>query len=73
MKIRTQDGNGIYEFGSVWIGRHQHGSVICSRSFGESTAAMLGVYEDEARARGVLQDIDTYYQKGKKIFYMPET
>lgn len=71
MKIYSQDGTGIYEFGSVWIGKHPTYSIICGRSYSEENAVILGTYSDIARARGVLFDIDTAYQKGKSIFYMP--
>lgn len=72
MKICSQDRTGIYEFGSVWIGKHPACSIICGRSYSEKDAVILGAYSDPARARGVLMDIETAYQKKKSVFYMPE-
>lgn len=71
MKIRSQDGTGIYEFGSAWIGKHPVCHIICGRSYSEKDAVILGVYEDAARAKGVLMDIITAYEKEMSIFYMP--
>lgn len=71
MKIRSQDGTGIYEFGSAWIGNHPVCHIIRGRSYSEEDAVILGVYEDDARAKGVLMDIITAYEKEMSIFYMP--
>lgn len=71
MKIRSHDGTGIYEFGSVWIEKHQVGHIIRGRSFSEEDTVILGVYKDADRAKGVLMDIITAYEKEMSIFYMP--
>ncbi|MGN0263920.1 MAG: hypothetical protein ACI4DX_05975 [Oliverpabstia sp.] len=41
MKIRSQDGTGIYEFGSAWIGKHPVCHIICGRSYSEEDAVIL--------------------------------
>lgn len=72
MKIRSQDGNGIYEFGNVLIPQKGVRNEIWGRVPGEQNLNFLGIYENTARARGVLMDLETAYCKDIKIFYMPE-
>ena len=71
MKIHSQDGNGVFEFGNVLIPQKGAGKEIWGRGPGEQNLNFLGVYEDRARARGVLTDLEAAYCKGIKIFYMP--
>ncbi len=71
MKIHTQDGRGIFEFGSAFIPENGPGNVIRVHGKNESYSHFLGRYIDEARARGVLVDIEAAYCKGLKIFHMP--
>lgn len=71
MKICSQDGRGIFEFGSVFIPERGPDNVIRVRSGYERRSHFLGRYEDVERARGVLADIDAAYHREQKIFYMP--
>lgn len=71
MKIHSQDGRGIFEFGSAFIPERGPGNIIRVHGNNENYSHFLGRYIDEARARGVLMDIETAYRRGTKIFYMP--
>lgn len=71
MKIYSQNGRGIFEFGSAFIPENGPDNVIRVHGKNESYSHFLGRYTDEARARGVLMDIETAYRRGMKIFYMP--
>lgn len=71
MKIRSQSGDGLFEFGNVLIPQKGAGNEIWGRAPGEQNLNFLGVYEDRARARGVLADLEAAYCAGVKIFYMP--
>lgn len=71
MKIHAQDNKGVYEFGSVFI--PEKGLLntvrVCPR--GGDRSYFLGIYEDEARAKGVILDIETAYYQGLKLYHMP--
>lgn len=71
MKIHSQDGSCVFEFGSVIIPKKGAGNEIWGRAPGEQCLTFLGVYEDGARAKGVLADLEASYCRGVKIFYMP--
>ena len=71
MKIRAQDGNGIFDFGSAFISDDGPGNVIWIQDKNENRSHFLGQYTDAARARGVLLDIEAAYCDGLRIFSMP--
>lgn len=71
MKIHSQDGYGVFEFGSAFIPRNGPDNEIRIKGQNEKYSHFLGRYIDGARAKGVLVDIETAYCRGLKIFYMP--
>ena len=71
MKIHTQDGRGVFVFGSVCISDTGPDNVIQIQGKNERYSHFLGRYADGARASGVILDIEAAYYQGTKIFYMP--
>lgn len=71
MKIHTQDGRGVFDFGNVFISDTGPDNVIQIQGKKERYSHFLGRYADGARARGVILDIEAAYYQGTKIFYMP--
>lgn len=47
------------------------GATVYVRSRFHNGALFVGVYEDMARAKGVLYEVDLAYQTGQRVFYMP--
>lgn len=71
MKIHAQDNKGVYEFGSVFIPEKGFLNTIRVCPRGGDKSYFLGVYESEARARGVILDIEAAYCHGLRLYYMP--
>lgn len=73
MKIRTQDARQYLEYGEIYT-EYSHdgkGATVYVRSRFHNGAMFVGVYEDMARAKGVLYEVDLAYQTGQRVFYMP--
>ena len=73
MKIRTQDARQYLEYGEIYT-EYSHdgkGATVYVRSRFHNGALFVGVYEDMARAKGVLYQVDLAYQTGQRVFYMP--
>ena len=73
MKIRTQDARHYLEYGEIYT-EYSHdgkGATVYVRSRFHNGALFVGVYEDMARAKGVLYEVDLAYQTGQRVFYMP--
>lgn len=73
MKIRTQDARQYLEYGGIYA-EYSHdgkGATVYVRSRFHNGAMFVGVYEDMARAKGVLYEVDLAYQTGQRVFYMP--
>ena len=73
MKIRTQDARQYLEYGEIYA-EYSHdgkGATVYARSRFHNGALFVGVYEDMARAKGVLYEVDLAYQAGQRVFYMP--
>lgn len=73
MKIRTQDARQFLEYGEIYA-EYSHdgkGATVYVRSRFHNGAMFVGVYEDMARAKGVLYEVDLAYQTGQRVFYMP--
>lgn len=73
MKIRTQDARQYLEYGEIYT-EYSHdgkGATVYVRSRFHNGALFVGVYEDMARAKGVLCEVDLAYQTGQRVFYMP--
>lgn len=73
MKIRTQDSRYCPEYGEIYT-EYSHdgkGATVYVRSRFHNGALFVGVYEDMARAKGVLYEVDLAYQAGQRVFYMP--
>lgn len=68
MKIRTQDAKRYLEFGESYIMDYL-GS--CAVFINNQEAVMAGLYEDEARAKGVLYEIGLAHSSCQRVFYMP--
>lgn len=71
MKIRTQDANRYLEFGENYIEDHLDGAAVFVKSRYNHEAVMAGLYEDAARARGVLLEIGLAHSSCQRVFYMP--
>ena len=73
MKIRPQDARQYLEYGEIYT-EYSHdgkGATVYVRSMFHNGALFVGVYEDMARAKGVLYEVDLAYQTGQRVFYMP--
>lgn len=73
MKIRTQDARQYLEYGEIYA-EYSHdgkGATVYVRSRFHNGSMFVGVYEDMARAKGVLYEVDLAYQTGQRVFYMP--
>ena len=73
MKIRTQDARQYLEYGEIYA-EYSHdgkGATVYVRSRFHNGAMFVGVYEDMARAKGVLYEVDLAYQTGQRVLYMP--
>lgn len=73
MKIRTQDARQYLEYGEIYA-EYSHdgkGATVYVRGRFHNGAMFVGVYEDMARAKGVLYEVDLAYQTGQRVFYMP--
>ena len=73
MKIRTQDARQYLEYGEIYA-EYSHdgkGATVYVRSRFHNGAMFVVVYEDMARAKGVLYEVDLAYQTGQRVFYMP--
>jgi hypothetical protein len=73
VKIRTQDARQYLEYGEIYT-EYSHdgkGATVYVRSRFHNGALFVGVYEDMARAKGVLYEVDLAYQTGQRVFYMP--
>ena len=73
MKIRTQDARQYLEYGEIYT-EYSHdgkGATVYVRSRFHNGALFVGVYEDMARAKGVLYEVDLAYQTAQRVFYMP--
>jgi hypothetical protein len=73
VKIRTQDARQYLEYGEIYA-EYSHdgkGATVYVRSRFHNGAMFVGVYEDMARAKGVLYEVDLAYQTGQRVFYMP--
>lgn len=71
MKIRTQEANKVLEFGEGFVEKRGYeGGVFIRGRYGRDTV-LAGIYEDESRAKGVLQEILYAYEIRKPVFYMP--
>ena len=60
MKIRTQDARQYLEYGEIYA-EYSHdgkGATVYVRSRFHNGAMFVGVYEDMARAKGVLYEVD---------------
>ena len=73
MKIRTQDARQYLEYGEIYAecSHDGKGATVYVRSRFHNGALFVGVYEDMARAKGVLYEVDLAYQAGQRVFYMP--
>lgn len=71
MKIRTQDARQIFEFGESYVKKWSNGSGVFVKGRYDRNAALAGIYEDEARAKGVLQEMLYAFEGRKPVFYMP--
>ena len=73
MKIRTQDARQYLEYGEIYAeySYDGKGATVYVRSRFHNGALFVGVYEDMARAKGVLYEVDLAYQTGQRVFYMP--
>ena len=73
MKIRTQDARQYLEYGEIYAeySYDGKGATVYVRSRFHNGALFVGVYEDMARAKGVLYEVDLAYQAGQRVFYMP--
>ena len=73
MKIRTQDARQYLEYGEIYAeySYDGKGATVYARSRFHNGAMFVGVYEDMARAKGVLYEVDLAYQTGQRVFYMP--
>lgn len=73
MKIRTQDARQYLEYGEIYTEYSHDGkeATVYVRSRFHNGALFVGVYEDMARAKGVLYEVDLAYQTGQRVFYMP--
>ena len=72
MKIRSQDGNSLFEFGSVFISEVGLCNEILIYSEAGQRSFLLGRYENYLRTQSVLAEIEIAYMKDEKVFYMPE-
>ena len=73
MKIRTQDARQYLEYGEIYT-EYSHdgkGATVYVRSRFHNGALFVGVYEDMARAKGVLYEVDLAYQACQRFFYIP--
>lgn len=73
MKIRTQDARQYLEYGEIYA-EYSHdgkGATVYVRSRFHNGALFVGIYEDMARAKGVLYEVNLAYQTGQRVFYMP--
>ena len=73
MKIKTQDARQYLEYSEIYA-EYSHdgkGATVYVRSRFHNGAMFVGVYEDMARAKGVLYEVDLAYQTGQRVFYMP--
>lgn len=73
MKIRTQDTRKYLEFGEIYArsyGNSGQAAVYVTNRF-HLEPVCVGIYEDMARAKGVLYEIDLAYQERQRIFYVP--
>lgn len=57
MKIRTQDAKRYLEFGESYITDCLGSCAVFIKTRYNQEAVMAGLYEDEARAKGVLYEI----------------
>lgn len=73
MKIRTQDARQYLEYGEIYAeySYDGKGATVYARSRFHNGALFVGIYEDMARAKGVLYEVDLAYQTGQRVFYMP--
>lgn len=71
MKIRVQDGSRYVDFGDCYITDHGERAAVYINSQYTPVSIVAGVYEDNARARGVLQEIGQAYGEDQRVFYMP--
>lgn len=71
MKIRTQDARQYIEYGEAFIQRHGSETGVYLRSRYQKVPVLAGVYEDEARGRGVLYEMGIAYKERESIYYMP--
>lgn len=71
MKIGTQDAARYIEFGEAYISPYGSSYAVFVKSRYASDAVLAGLYEDKARAKGVLYEIGLAHEKKTRIFYMP--
>lgn len=71
MKIRTQDALRCVEFGDCYVAGDRTGISVFVRTPNNPDSIHAGSYEDEERAKGVIQEIGQAYSDGTKLFYMP--
>lgn len=71
MKIRTQDAKQYLEYGEAYAERYGSRSAVFIRSRYQAKPVLAGIYEDEARSKGVLYEIGISYEYQDRIYYMP--
>ena len=71
MKIRTQDARRFLDFGECHIENCNSGTGVYIKTRYNQEAILAGVYEDDARAKGVLYEIGLAHSGKTKVFYMP--
>ncbi len=71
MKIRTQDARQYLEYGEAYTADYGSGSAVFVRTRYQSESVLAGIYDDEARSKGVLYEMGLAYKNQERIYYMP--
>lgn len=71
MKIRTQDAQQYLEYGEAFIQSHGSETGVYLRSHYQKTPVLAGIYENDARGKGVLYEMGLAYENRELIYYMP--
>jgi len=72
MKIRSQDAKKLLDLCECYVADCSTGEagVYVKSRYGKD-AALVGVYESEARAKGVMYEICLADCRKERVFYMP--